>query len=183
MLSSIFPKLKGVATMINIHWNKPASLQKDKKEAYKLITKQGMILCFDDEERQYAKEIFKPLGEIFKDEILSSSLSFIYLYDQNKQPPSISENDGYSSISKMLKYGRRVSAIGISIQALHETKEYAIMVFLHELAHILYEPENEHDYMFHNYLNYLIARYNDATGEYVKNDYYGLTNKNPFKAF
>lgn len=161
--------------MINIHWNKPYLLHRDKKKAYKLVTEQGIIICLDDNERHYAKKVFKPIGEIFKEEMLSSSLTFIYLYDQNKQPPQIAKNDGYASISKMLKDGRRVSSIGISIQALHNTKEYAVLVFLHELAHILYYTEQEHDTVFHNYLDSLIERYNAATGERVKNDYFALT--------
>lgn len=161
--------------MINIHWSKPGSLHQDKMKACKLVTEQGIIICLDDNERQYAKKVFKPIGEIFRDEMLSSSLSLIYLYDQNKQPPHIAKNDGYASVSKMLKDGRRVSSIGISIQALHNTKEYAVLVFLHELTHILYYTEQEHGTVFHNYLDSLIERYNAATSERVKNDYFELT--------
>lgn len=161
--------------MINIHWNEPVLLHRDKKKAYKFIKEQGIIICLDDDERRHAKKVFKLVGEIFRDEMLSSSLSLIYLYDQNKQPPHIAKNDGYSSVSKKLKDGRRVSSIGISIQALNNTKEYAVLVFLHELTHVLYRTEQEHDTVFHNYLDSLIEKYNAATGERVKNDYFALT--------
>lgn len=118
------------------------------------------------------KIFFSQIGCIFENEILNSTLTLIYLYDQEKQPPDIAKCDGRASISERLKDGKRVSAIGVSLQALHYYKEYAVMIFLHELTHILYDTKEEHGAEFHSYLDNLIERYNQATGEKVENDYY-----------
>lgn len=105
---------------------------------------------------------------------MRSSLSLVYVYDQREQPESISPNDGYSSVSERQTDGRRVASIGISIQALHRGDEYAVMVLLHELAHILRSYPVDHGQEFHQTLDKLIVRYNVATGAKIENDYFGL---------
>lgn len=139
------------------------------------MTEQGIKICFDEKERQFARELFSPLNTILRDELLSSCLSLIYLYDQREQPTKIKKFDGYTSKRRYQKGEQRAAAIGISVQALHTSNEYAIMVFLHELTHILYESPKEHDIYFHNFLNFLIEKYNNATGAKIKNDYFGLS--------
>lgn len=70
--------------------------------------------------------------------------------------------------------GRRVASIGISIQALHAGHDYAIMVFLHEMAHVLSSFPSAHGPEYHAYLDRLIERYNQAAGTEITNDYFGL---------
>ena len=102
------------------------------------------------------------------------TLSLVYCYDQDRQPPRIARCDGYSSVSERQSDGRRVSSVGVSIQALRYDRTYSTMLPLHELTHTLSGFPSEHGPEFHAYLDGLIARFNAATGASVKNDYYGL---------
>ncbi len=147
--------------------------------ALKRAIKQHILITGDKKERDYALEIFRDVNTIFFYDLLKSDLVLIYLYDIEKQPPdsAIGISDGFSSnsINRLNQTTKvSISSIGISLQALHKSKEYAIMVFLHELTHVF--GYGEHDAAFYKFLDELISRYNKATGENVVNDYYGLDN-------
>ncbi len=150
-------------------------LKLSRQAALELVLQQGIIIEYDANLRKTAKSIFLKIGKVFINELTVSTLSLVYVYDQNKQPANIAKNDGYASISQKLNIFSRVSAIGISTQALQKGEEYAALVFLHELAHILYNVPDKHGEEFHKHLNKLIDRYNSETGSQIKNDYFGLS--------
>ena len=160
--------------MVNLHWTDNTLLQRDHERALRFVREQGITICLDPVEREFAKRTFAPITNVFLPDLLCSCLSLVYVYDQDAQPPEISKCDGRSSISERQSDGRRVASIGISLQALHAGETYAILIFLHELCHCLYGVPSEHGPEFHAYLDKLIARYNRATGAAVQNDYFGL---------
>ncbi len=149
-------------------------LKTDKNKALKYVCEQGIKMCYDENLREIAKQITLKICKVFIVEILNSTLSLIYLYDQNEQIPEFTKADGCANISERQENGKRVSAIGISIQALMQGSEYTTLIFLHEFAHILYKVEVEHGEEYHKHLDKLIERYNNATGSQIKNDYFGL---------
>ena len=159
--------------MINPHWTDPALLWRDHKRALELVREQGIRICLDPAERELAKRIFTPLSAVFWPDLLCSCLSLVYVYDQGAQSPAVKKCDGYSSVSERQNDGRRVASIGISLQALHAEEDYAVLIFLHELCHVLYGVP-PHGRRFHQKLDLLIERYNRATGAAVSNDYFGL---------
>lgn len=160
--------------MINPHWCDMELLQRDHERAIKFVHDQRIQICLDPAEREFAKQTFAPISAVFWPDLLSSVLSLVYLYDMDKQPPEISKCDGRASVSERQSDGRRVASIGISLQALHAGETYAVLIFLHELTHILSGFPSEHGPEFHAHLDKLIARYNAATGATVQNDYFGL---------
>lgn len=156
-------------------WDNPAALAQRKKIAMRELEKQGLVFSDDPVAWAALREIFTSVFLCFHREIMDrGTLALVYTYDQNRQPLRIAGCDGYSSVSEPLTGGRRVSSVGVSVQALFYSREYAIMILLHELTHTLSGFSSEHGQEFHAYLNKLIARYNRATGASVKNDYYGL---------
>lgn len=159
--------------MINPHWCDMEILQQDHEWALELVKVQGIKICLDPAERALAKETLAPITSIFYPDLLCSILSLIYLYDMDKQPLAVKKSDGYSSVSERQSDGRRVASIGISLQALHAGKDYAVLVFLHELCHCLYSS-SPHGTEFHQKLDFLLKRYNMGTGSDIKNDYQGL---------
>ena len=160
--------------MVNLHWTDKALLQRDHERALKFVQDQGIIICFDPAEREFAKRTFAPITNVFLPDLLCSALSLVYVYDMDKQPPAVKKCDGYSSVSERQSDGQRVASVGISLQALHAGEDYAVLVFLHELTHILSGFPSEHGTGFHAFLDRLIERYNRATGAAVQNDYFGL---------
>lgn len=159
--------------MVSLHWTDRALLQRDHELALKFVRDQDIKICLDPAEREFAKRTFATITDVFLPDLLCSCLSLIYLYDQDAQPPEISKCDGYSSVSERQSDGKRVASIGISLQTLHAGEDYAVLVFLHELCHVLYGFP-AHGQVFHKRLDSLIERYNLLTGAGVKNDYQGL---------
>lgn len=164
--------------MVNLHWTSREMLQHDHELALKFVREQGIKICFDPAERELAKRTFTPITSIFWPDLLCSPLSMVYLYDMDdmdEQPPAIQKCDGYSSVSEQQSDGRRVASVGVSLQALRAGESYAVLVFLHELCHVLYGVP-PHGREFHQKLDLLIERYNRATGAAIVNDYFGLAN-------
>lgn len=156
--------------MVNVHWRNKALLQRDHELALSVVRDQGIKICFDPAERKLAKRTFAPITNTFLPDLLCSALSLIYLFDQTAQPPAVKMCDGYSSVSESESGRRQVASIGISLQALHAGESYVVMVFLHELCHVLHGFP-DHGSKFHRHLDALITRYNTATGSCLKNDY------------
>lgn len=154
-------------------WNNLSELQQDHDTARRLLLEQGVVLADDPTAWAKLREVFTSVFLVLHREIMErGTLSLIYCYDQDKQPPRIAACDGYSSISEKLTDGRRVSSAGISVQALRYGRDYAVMVLLHELTHTLYRAPTEHGPEFHKHLDKLIAKYNASTGKRIKNDYF-----------
>jgi hypothetical protein len=86
---------------------------------------------------------------------------------------------GGEGVVTMYNGCKAVAIIGISVESLKAGREYATLIFLHELTHMIMffeygEEGSGHSVQFHNYLNMLLEIYNSKTGEDVKNDYYGI---------
>ena len=144
-----------------------------KKTAINRIS-EDWVLCFDPPELERAKRVLAPLTRIFHKEISENPLPLIYIYRQSEQLPENQKSDG-NLYRETNKSGNLIyCCLGISTEALQQGKEYTALVFMHELAHINFP---EHDKNFHEHLNNLISLYNIITGSTVKNDYYGLTDK------
>ena len=151
-------------------WHDMEALRRDHDIALRLIDRQGLIRCTDQHWVMEAKRLFLPIVIALQNVVMGSILALVYVYDQHQQPANLAKNDGYSSVSKRQTDGRRVASIGVSIQALQQGDEYAVMVLLHELTHILSSYPAEHGTEFHRTLDKLIARYNAATGAKIEND-------------
>lgn len=156
--------------MINLHWTSREMLQRDRALALGFVRDQNIKICLDPTERELAKQTFLRITKTFFPDLLCSCLSLIYVYDQDVQPPTVKKCDGYSSVSERQSDGRRVASIGISLQALHAGENYAVLIFLHELCHVLHGFP-AHGPEFHKHLDRLIAKYNAATKGTVVNDY------------
>ena len=157
-------------------WDNLEELQRDHDVARQLLLKQGVVLSDDPAALAALREIFTSVFLCFHREIMErGTLALVYTYDQDRQPPRIAGCDGYSSVSEKQRDGRRVSSVGVSVQALRYDRNYSVMLLLHELAHTLSVFPTEHGPEFHAYLDGLIARFNAATGAAIQNDYFGLS--------
>lgn len=155
-------------------WHDPAVLRQDHDIALRLLDRQGLVRCTDQQWVAEAKRLFLPIVVALRETIMGSCLSLVYVYNQRQQPANLAKNDGYSSVSERQKDGRRVASIGVSVQALKRGEEYASLVLLHELTHVLKSYPVDHGVEFHRELDRLIAQYNQRTGGHVVNDRYGL---------
>lgn len=100
-------------------------------------------------------------------------LKLIYTYDMQQQGEDRNRQDG-ETFKNVSVDGKRIwYAIGLSLQALLAGREYTVLIFLHELTHVLLMT-GDHTPGFHRYLDYLLHEYNRANGTTIKNDYYGL---------
>lgn len=155
-------------------WDNSAELQRDHDAALRLIRKQGVVFADDHEAKAKARETLAKVFVAMPDVIFNSCLSLVYVYSMDEQPPVISKNDGYSSISEHLPDGRQVASIGISTQALSCGPEYAAFIVMHELAHVTVNwqfVKGQHGGIFHFWLDMLIRRYNDFHHATIENDY------------
>ena len=156
-------------------WDDPAAMAWRKKIAMRELEKQSLVFSDDPAAWAVLREIFTSVFLCLHREIMGrGTLSLVYCYDQDRQPPRIARCDGYSSVSERQSDGRRVSSVGVSVQALRYGRDYGALVLLHELTHTLHSVSSEHGTLFHKHLDRLIAKYNAATGASVTNDYYGL---------
>lgn len=158
-------------------WHDMAALQRDHDIALRELEKQGFVRCRDPHWAAETKRIFTGVIFALQRVIMKSSLSLVYCYDQRQQPPNLAGFDGYSSVHTHEPDGRRVSSIGVSVQALQMGDEYAAFILLHELAHVTGRNEPEHGQLFHAWLDMLIVSYNKATGAKIINDYCGLESR------
>lgn len=164
----------------NFQWLE--SLRRDHDTAVLLLKKQGMVICRDPAWMEKLEDIFIRVSLALFDVILGCDLALVYCYDQQQQPPRQSINDGYSSVHQHTTDGRRVSSVGVSIQALQRGPEYAVMVLIHELGHVTEPNAPEHGRQFHECVDRMIERYNKTFGANVTNDYFGLEAGRPISA-
>ena len=159
---------------MNDRWHNPETLRRDHDTALRLLEQQGLVRYMDPHWAAEAKRLFLSIIVALPDVIMGSVLSLVYVYDQRQQPVDLAKNDGYSSVSEQMQDGHRVASIGVSIQALQRGDAYAMMILLHEMAHILRSYPVEHGVEFHAQLDQLINRFNAATGSSLVNDRFGL---------
>ena len=108
-------------------WLNSDQLRRDHDAALRLIDRQGLIRCTDRYWIAEAKGAFLKIIGALWDDIMGSTLSLVYCYDQSIQPTAIAKCDGYSSVSERQSDGQRVASVGISLQALHAGEDYAVL--------------------------------------------------------
>lgn len=133
------------------------------------VQSQGQEICHDTKENQQLSVLLDELRPIFPE---IEQVHAWFTYRQANQPPPLSEHDGELWKDCTLDVGT-LYAIGISLEALDAGHDYGVLVILHELTHVLLDG-GEHNRHFHSVLNDLLDRYNRATGQSVKNDYFGF---------
>lgn len=132
------------------------------KRVLKCLARQdGVIFCTDPTERTIAKLYLARMSEIFPDYI--AQLDAIYLYRQSEQSaPNWKRCDGMNTLKSNTAEGRLFRAIGLSVEALHDSPEYFKSVFIHELAHIAVQ---EHGKKFNQTVTAMRQIYQKRTGE------------------
>jgi hypothetical protein len=146
------------------------------------IKRQGFHISEHEEDIALLILALIPTLTIFQKELDSITCLFVYR-QQDQETEAQREQDGITIYGRKPGTEETMFSIGVSVEALKKGTNYATLVFLHELSHVLYTSitmdcgESVHDIFFHNYLDKLIARYNNVTGESIRNDYFGLNNK------
>ena len=136
-------------------------VERGKRVLQCLALQDGVIFCTDLTERTTAKRYLARMPEIFPDYI--SQLDAIYLYRQSEQTaPDWQRCDGMNTLKSNTSEGRLFRAIGLSIEALHNSPEYFKSVFIHELTHIAVQ---EHGEKFNQTVSALRQMYQKRTGE------------------
>lgn len=126
-----------------------------------LARQDNVIFCTDPSERAIAKQHLSRMPEIFPDYI--AQLDAIYLYRQSEQSaPDWKRCDGMNTLKSNTAEGRLFRAIGLSVEALHDSPEYFKSVFIHELAHI---AVHEHGKKFNQTVTAMRQIYQKRTGE------------------
>lgn len=126
-----------------------------------LARQDNVIFCTDPSERAIAKRYLSRMPEIFPDYI--AQLDAVYLYRQSEQTsPDWKRCDGMNTLKSNTAEGRLFRAIGLSVEALHDSPEYFKSVFIHELAHIAVQ---EHGEKFNQTVSDLRHAYQKQTSE------------------
>ena len=146
------------------HWKNMEQLKCDKAKAYRFLEDNGIKLCFDSYENKLLRLLFTPIFFALMDDIFTSDLSLVYLYRQGEQLDKFAEVDGLCNIS--VEYG--TTSIGISAEALEYDLDYAIMVLIHEITHLLCKGTSPDFFMC---MDKLLYKYNRFTNSRICNDY------------
>lgn len=151
-------------------------MRKNFEIALQDIRQQGYRPSNRKEDIELLKAVLLPVMAIFEYEV--TELAAVFVYRQQEQTGEAKGADGITLWFSNPKIYATVFSVGVSIEALKAGRDYATMVFLHELAHVRVSPTNNrimpHDRFFHSYLDKFIERYNRRTGKRIKNDYFGL---------
>lgn len=145
-------------------WKDIELLKRDKAKAYKFLEDNGIRLCFDSDKMKLLKFLLMPIFLALRDEIFTSDLSLIYLYRQAEQSEKFAGSDGLCNISA--EYG--TTSIGISAEALEYDADYAVMLIIHEIAHLLCKGTTPD---FFVRMDKLLNKYNRLTNSKIYNDY------------
>lgn len=146
------------------HWYDTERLKRDKEKAYKFLTDNAIRLCFDSDKMKLLKLLFTQIFFVLRDDIFTSDLSLVYLYRQSEQSDKFAEVDGLCNISE--EYG--TTSIGISVEALEYSLDYAAMVLIHEITHLICKGTSPD---FFVRMDKLLNKYNRFTNSKICNDY------------
>ena len=143
------------------------------KEMYEISHTQGYKLCFDPGQYRIIEKALKDVFRILHEEIERTPLVLLFLYDMDEQPTKeLRSCDGRSNVTTTPE-GKQYGAIGLSTQAIEEGTDYLQFLFIHELTHLMLPAECDHDEDYHSVLNYLLDKFNKASGKQLVNDYCG----------
>lgn len=152
-------------------------LEADRKRLRKWIeTQQGMVISDDPAIAAATEPVFLAIQKVFPSFWECVTLQFCYVGDEQSEEY---RNDDGISWKDVTSDAGTLFAVGLSREATEQGFEYAAMIAMHELCHVLCDIAeiceiHEHDRHFHNVLDGLIKRFNDQTGLTVKNDYFGI---------
>jgi hypothetical protein len=153
---------------------------KQAKEMYE-VSHAGFKLCFDPEQYGKTEKALKDVFRILHEEIDSTPLELLFLYDMDEQPAEeLRSCDGRSNVTTTPE-GEKYGAIGLSTQAIEAGTDYLQFLFIHELTHLMLPEECDHNEDYHSVLNYLLDKFNKATGKQLVNDYYGYNPNKPLR--
>ena len=112
--------------------------------------------------------------ELLRDEMVDYPYPVygLFLFDHTQCSGEYGNIDGICSFQRNLSTGGKRSIIGINTHAVHEGADFLAFVLLHEVSHAAI-GEDGHSVRFHQYLNGLIARFNQRYGATLENDYRG----------
>lgn len=146
------------------HWYDIERLKRDKEKAYRFLTDNAIRLCFDSAKLKLLKLLFASIFFALREEVFTTNLSLVYLYRQSEQSGEFAEVDGLCNIS--VEYG--TTSIGISAEALEYDLDYAVMVLIHEITHLLCKGTSPDFFMR---MDKLLNKYNRFTNSRICNDY------------
>lgn len=146
------------------HWKDMEQLKCDKAKAYRFLAENGIQLCFDSDKMKLLKLLFTSIFFALREEIFTSNLSLVYLYRQSEQSDKFAGEDGLCNIS--VEY--ETTSIGISVEALEYDLDYAVMVLIHEITHLLCKGTSTDFFMR---MDKLLYKYNRFTNSRICNDY------------
>ena len=104
-------------------------------------------------------------------DVMQDSVDFVLTYSMEESGVTFDGRGGKAI--QNTETGQIVTIIGEAQEAIDAGRDYAVMVFIHELTHVL-TGTIEHTPAFHNFLNYLLNEIEQYSGHRIKNDYYGL---------
>ncbi len=164
-------------------WEDLEELMKNGEEMRNQMEQEdGVVLLDDQEARERLKKIFTlAFFACYSDFCKAGDLCLVYPYsmDGQNEKSQIADCDGFSSRKTDPKTGEPRCAIGVSVEAMDVGMDYAVLVLLHELTHMIViepQPENftHHSAYFHSVLDELIEKFNTAYKTEIVNDYIGL---------
>ena len=140
------------------------------------LRKKGVVISEDiNEYKRFRRLARKVIPTVWPELRKNGELACLYLFSQSEQTGERESHDGYAFRSLDTITGRGICSVGLSIEALKAGEDYAALVLLHELAHVLFwEPGEGHGAEYHRTLDGMIDCYNRQTGSSIKNDYFGL---------
>lgn len=143
--------------------------------ARQFVERQGLVINTDNADFQRdLLRVYEEVQALFHIQLEQVGFRYLYTWAQSVQKVErFRICDGYSSYSTNPSTGQRVSSIGISCAAIARGHDYAVLVLLHELTHLLVPHEN-HTQTFHMVLDDSIGQYNARYGTHIENDYFGL---------
>lgn len=104
-------------------------------------------------------------------DVMRDTVDLVFTYSMEKSGVTFDGRGGRAI--KNTETGQTVTVIGEAQEAINAGRDYAVMVFAHELAHVL-TGEIEHTATYHQYLDYLFREIEIYSGHRIQNDYYGL---------
>lgn len=143
--------------------------QRLKEKAIRETERAGFVLCYDPEPYSTVIADLQDVFRILLEEISSTPLEALFLFDMKDQSRVC---DGWSNTTTTPE-GEQFSAIGLSLQAIDRGADYLQFLFIHELTHLMLPAECNHGEDFHSLLDYLLDKFNRATGKHLVNDYMG----------
>ena len=112
------------------------------------------------------------IAEIVPVEIIELAAEHVDMFFTYSMKESGVDNDGQSFWGCRTDAGKKLAAVGVAEEAIETGRDYAVMVWLHELSHVI--CERGHTELFHSMLDQLIIETNSQSGTQIESDYYDL---------